>query len=211
MLGRRAKPTVLAEVPAPDGDGPRPGALDREALAAYTRLAGDLAGTGAVMVSGPQRSAAAIGIAAAATAGGRRVALLECDIAEPVVADALGLSPAPGLHEYLKEESTPPGILQSLVLAGPASGRATEPLAVIVAGEPEPKPVALIDSDACDHAIQKLRKAYELLVIAGPSLDEDADSLRALAEHAGTTIVAGTRSDVPKRPPVEVSGLVLVG
>jgi hypothetical protein len=210
MLRRRSKPTVLAEVPALDGGGPRPGALGREALAAYTQLAGDLAGGGPVLVSGSQRSGAAIGIAAAATASGRRVALLECDLAEPTLADALGLSPTPGLHEYLREESSPPGILQSLVLAGPAAGRATEPLAVIVAGEPEPKPVALIDSDGCDHAIQRLRKAYEMLVIAGPGLDEDPDALRALAEHAATTIVAGARSDLPKRPPIEISGLVLV-
>ncbi len=211
MLRRRAKLAVLAEVPALDGDGPRPGALGREALAAYTQLAADLPAGGPVLVTGPARSGAAIGIAAAATAGGRRVALLECDIAQPALADALGLSPTPGLHEYLREESSPPGILQSLVLAGPAAGRATEPLAVIVAGEPEPKPVALIDSDRCDHAIQRLRKAYELLVIAAPGLDEDPDSLRALAEHAGTTVAAGARSDVPKRPPIEVSGLVLVG
>jgi len=210
MLGRRAKPTVLAEVPAADGDGPRPGALGREALAAYTRLAGDLAGAGPLLISGPRRAGAAIGIAAAATASGQRVALLECDLAEPSLAGVLGLSATPGLHEYLREQSSPPGILQSLVLAGPASGRASEPLAVIVAGEPEPKPVALIDSDACDHALRRLRKAYETLVIVGPGLDEDPDSLRALAEQAGTTIVAGRRSDLPKRPPIEVSGLVLV-
>jgi hypothetical protein len=211
MLRRRPKPTVLAEVPRLDGDGSRPGALGRGALAAFTRLAHDLADAGPVLVSGPQRSGAAIGIAAAATASGQRVALLECDLAEPSLADALGLAASPGLHEYLREESSPPGLLQSLVLAGPAAGRATEPLAVIVAGAPEPNPVALIDSDSCDHAIQKLRKAYELLVIAGPSLDEDPDLLRALAEHAGTTVVAGARSDLPRRPPVEVSGLVLVG
>lgn len=211
MLRRRSKAPVLAEVPALDGRGPRPGALGREALAAYTRLAVDLADAGSVLVTGPERSAAAIGIAAAALANGQRVALLECDIAEPSLADALGLSATPGLHEYLREDSSPPGILQSLVLAGPAAGRATEPLAVIVAGEPEPKPVALIDSDACDHAIQRLRKAYELLVIAGPGLDEDPDSLRALAEHAGTALLAGGRSDVPRRLPLEVAGVVLVG
>ncbi len=210
MLRRRPKPAILAEVPALDGDGTRPGALGRESLAAYTRLAGDMAGAGSLLVTGPARRGVAIGVAAAATAGGRRVALLECDIAEPSLADALGLSRTPGLHEYLREQSSPPGILQSLVLAGPAAGRATEPLAVIVAGEPESKPVALIDSDACDHALQRLRKAYELLVISGPGLDEDPDSLSALAEHAATTILAGGPSDVPRRPPIELSGLVLV-
>jgi hypothetical protein len=211
MLGRRAKHPVLAEIPARGGDGSRPGALSRVALDAYASLANGLDGSGPALVTGSARSEVALGLAAAATAAGRRVALLECDIAEPVLASRLGLSPTPGLHEYLREDADAAGILQSLVLAGPASGRAREPLAVIVAGEPESQPVALIDSDRCDHAIQRLRKAYELLILAGPGLAEDPDSLNALGEHAGARLLAGGRSEVPKRPPLKLSGLVLVG
>jgi protein-tyrosine kinase len=210
MLGRRKHP-VLAEVPGRNADGTRPGALGRAALDAYAGLASALAGSGPVLLSGSAKSEVAVGLAAAATAEGRRVALLECDIAHPALAGTLGLSPAPGLHEYLREKAEASQILQPLVLAGPASGRATEPLAVIVAGEPQAQPVALIDSDRCDRAIQRLRKAYDLLVIDGPPLMEDPDSLRALAEHAGTTLLAGGRAEAPKRPPVKVSGLVLVG
>jgi polysaccharide biosynthesis transport protein len=211
MLRRRAKHPVLAEIPARGGDGSRPGALGRAALDAYTSLASGLDGSRSVLVTGSARPEVAIGIAAAAAAAGRRAALLEADIAEPVLAGKLGLSPTPGLHEYLREEADAAGILQSLVLAGPASGRATEPLAVIVAGASEPQPVALIDSDRCDHAIQRLRKAYDLLIIAGPGLAEDPDSLRALGEHAGATLLAGGRSEAPKRAPFKLSGLVLVG
>ncbi len=82
----------------------------------------------------------------------------------------LGLAETPGLHEYLREDADATEILQSLVLAGPASGGATEPLACIVAGELEPSPVALLDSERCDQAIQNLRRAYDLLVIVGPPL-----------------------------------------
>ncbi len=102
-------------------------------------------------------------------------------------------------------------ILQPLVLAGPASGRASEPLICIVAGEPEPSPVALLDSKRCDQAIQQLRRAYDLLVIDGPPLGEDPDSLRALGEHAATTLVCGVRREIPKRLPVPVSGVVHAG
>jgi MinD-like ATPase involved in chromosome partitioning or flagellar assembly len=211
MLGRRRRrPGVLAEVRAPEGDASRPGALGRAGLAAYSRLAAALADSRAVLVSGPAKSAAALGLAAAATAEGRRVALLECDLATPALAGTLGLSPRPGLHEYLREEAEAAQILQPLVLAGPASGRATKPLACIVAGEPTPTPVGLLDSERCDHAIEKLRRAYELLVIDGPPLSEDPDALRALAEHATTTIVCGGRAEIPKRLPLPVAGLVLV-
>jgi hypothetical protein len=48
-----------------------------------------------------------------------------------------------------------------------------------------------------------------VLVIDGPSLEEDPDSLRALAEHAEMTLACGAKGEMPKRLPVPVSGLVL--
>jgi len=209
MLGRRNKQPVLAEVPLRESASGRAGALGREELGAFADLAGKLSGKGSVFLTGPSRATAALGLAAAATAAGRRVVLLECDLAQPALATTLGLAEAPGLHEYLRDEADANQILQPLVLAGPASGRATEPLTCIVAGEPEPEPVALLDSERCDHAIERLRRAYDLLVIAGPSLEEDADSLRALGEHVAVTLLCGEHRQLPRRPPLEATGTVL--
>jgi Mrp family chromosome partitioning ATPase len=209
MLGRRNKHRVLAEVPAPQRTSGRPGALGRAQLDAYASLVAEMAGAGPIFATGPAKSEVALGVAAAAAAAGRRVALLECDLADPTLAEMLGLSLAPGLHEYLREEADAASILQPLVLAGPASGNAAEPLICIVAGAPEPTPVALLDSERCDHAIGKLRRAYDLLVIDGPPLGEDPDLLRALSEHAGATVVCGATGEIPKRPPVPVSGAVV--
>lgn len=209
MLGRREKRQVLAEVPDSGGDSSRPSALGRAELEAYTGLATALAGSRAVLTTGPARSETALGLAAAAVADGRHVALLECDLAAPVLAKVLGLRAVPGFHEYLRGEVEAPQILQSLVLAGPASGRATEPLACIVAGEPEPAPAALLDSDRCLHATGKLRRAYDLLVVDGPPLGPDSGPLRALADQVDTIIGCGRQGEVPKRPPVPVAGLVL--
>ncbi|HEY2334295.1 MAG TPA: hypothetical protein VGH58_04715 [Solirubrobacterales bacterium] len=210
MLRRRGRHPVLAEIPAPQHASARPGALGRGALEVYAGLAMSVAESGPVLVSGAAKTEVALGLAAAATAEGRRVALLECDLAAPALAGLLGLAGSPGLHEYLRGDADAAQILQSLVLAGPASGRAVEPLACIVAGEPEPAPVALLDSERCDQAIQRLRRAYDLLVIDGPPLEEDPDSLGALAEHSGTTLVAGERAEIPKRLPLPATGLVLV-
>jgi Mrp family chromosome partitioning ATPase len=211
MLGRRNKQPVFAEVPASERAPSRPGAIGRAALQAYAELATKLAKTGSVFVTGPAKGEVALGLAAAATAEGRRVALLECDLAGPALAQRLGLVASPGLHEYLLDEADAGEILQPLVLAGPASGRATEPLACIVAGEPEPKPVALLDSERCDHAIERLRRAYDLLLIDGPPLDEDVDALRALTEHTAVTIACGGAGELPKRMPVPVTGLIRFG
>ncbi|HXS33552.1 MAG TPA: hypothetical protein VN758_07265 [Solirubrobacterales bacterium] len=209
MLGRRRKPPVLASFPAAKSETPRLGALGRAELDACSKLATALAGSRTVLATGPARSAVALGLAAAATAEGRRVALLECDLASPRLAELLGLSPTPGLHEYLRGEVDAARILQPLVLAGPASGRATEPLACIVAGEPEPEPAALLDSDRCVHATGKLRRAYDLLVIDGPAVGPTPGPLRALADQVDTTIACGEKGEIPKRLPIPVDGLVL--
>jgi Mrp family chromosome partitioning ATPase len=208
---RRNKQPVLAEIPTAKAASGRPGALGRAELQSFNELAATLVGSGSVFLTGPAKSDAALGIAAAATAAGHRVALLECDLASPQLADRLGLAPTPGLREYLDGEADAGQILQPLVLAGPASGRAREPLACVVAGEPEPQPVALLDSERCDHAIERMRRAYDLLVIDGPPLREDQDSLRALGEHAAVTLVCGERREIPKRLPIQASGLVVFG
>ena len=211
MFGRRPKPPLLAEIPARQESPSRPAALGRAELQAFSGLARDLTGSGSVLTTGSARSAVALGLAAAAVAQGRRVALLECDLAAPALAVTLGLDATPGLHEYLLGETGAVQLLQPLMLAGPASGAASEPLVCIVAGTPEPAPVALLDSDRCDQAIQKLRRAYDLLAIVGPALDKDADTLVALTEHADATIACGGEADLPKRLPAPVTGRVVVG
>jgi hypothetical protein len=211
MLGRRRKHPVLARIPAPTGSAARLGALGSGELDAYSALATTLAGSRAVLATGPARSEVSLGLAAAATAQGRRVALLESDLASPVLADLLGLAATPGLHEYLRGEVDAMQVLQSLVLAGPASGRAGEPLACIVAGRPEPEPAVLLDSDRCVHATGKLRRAYDLLVVAGPAVGPTPGPLRALADQVDATVVCGEKREIPKRLPVPVNGLVLSG
>jgi Mrp family chromosome partitioning ATPase len=211
MLRRGSKPPLLAEIPVREDAPSRPAALGRDELQAFSGLAQGLNGSGAVLTTGPARSAVALGLAAAAVAQGRRVALLECDLATPALALTLGLDATPGLHEYLLGETGATQLLQPLTLAGPASGGASEPLVCIVAGTPEPAPVALLDSDRCDQAIQKLRRAYDLLAIVGPPLGKDAETLLALAEHADATIACGGRTEVPKRMSPPVTGRVVLG
>jgi hypothetical protein len=209
MLGRRNKQPVLVAVERSERSSSRPGALGRAELQTFAELATKLAKTGSVFLTGPAKGQVSLGLAAAATAEGRRVALLECDLAEPALAERLGLASGPGLHDYLVDEADAGEILQPLVLAGPAAGRAIEPLTCIVAGEPEPKPVALLDSERCDHAIERLKRAYDLLLIDGPPLSEDVDALRALTEHTAVTIACGAAGELPKRMPVPVTGLVV--
>jgi len=147
-------------------------------------------GGGPVLVTGAGdgRLAASIGLASAAAAAGSRTVLVDCDLEEPTVAHALGLSEGPGLHEYLRAEARAPQILQPLVLAGPASAMATDPLVCISAGAPAPEGRVPIDSADFRHAVAKLRSGYELVVLHGPPLGDDSGALHAAASRADTVL-----------------------
>lgn len=189
--GRRTLP-VLAEI-----SGPLAGAEGAWSLRAqdFDRLAAvrqRLDGHRAVLVTGadgPNRILAAA-LAAAAAAAGRRTALLDCDLAQPRLAADLGLAPTPGLHEYLRWEAAAAEILQPLMLAGPASAAAAEPLVCIAAGRGASDPRTLLGLQSFRHMAAKLRGAYELLIIAGPALATGEDSLPALASEADALLAA---------------------
>jgi Mrp family chromosome partitioning ATPase len=168
------------------------GAADFAGLGAVRERLGERS---AVLVTGVDGASAtlAVALAGVAAAAGTRTALLECDLARPRLAAELGLAPTPGLHEYLRWEATPPEVLQTAVLAGPASGAAEEPLVCIVAGRGGADPETLLGLQSFGHMAAKLRAAYELLVIAGPGLGDG--SLPALAAEAEGVLAA-----VPAKP-----------
>lgn len=205
--GRRQR--VLAELAAAQQSAVRPGALGGEEIEAYAGLARELAGTRVVLLIGPARSRVAIGLAAVAVADGRRTALVEADLTQPSLAAALGLEPAPGLHEHLRGEVGTQEVLQPLVLAGPGSGRATEPLVCVVAGAPGP--AELLDTERCRAALDGLQASYERVVVVGTPLDADRLALIALAEAVDATLACGSRRELRGKLPIPVSGLVTVG
>jgi Mrp family chromosome partitioning ATPase len=201
---------VLAEIPARTAPSLRPGTLRRGDLDAFRRLLGGLGGARVVLVTGTGegRRGAAVGLATAAVAGGRRAALVECDLVEPWLADALGLADAPGLDEYLRGTVKAEDVLKPVVLAGPGSSGASEPLVCVVAGRPSAEGgPRLLASAALSRALAGLRTAYELVVIAGPPL-KDEYSLRALLALADATIACLPPSE-PRDLPISVSGLVI--
>ncbi len=191
MLGRRRKLPVLAKIAGPGAGSSRAWALRRGDLQALAKLQGSLADHGVVLITGgEERLAAAVALAGASSAGGRRTVLLECDLMGPRLAADLGLAPVPGLHEYLRWEATAPELLQPLALAGPASRGASGPLVCIVAGRRAADPATLIGLASFRHVLAKLRRAYDLVLIAGPALDSGYGLLEALAAQADTSVAA---------------------
>jgi Mrp family chromosome partitioning ATPase len=175
----------LAEIRGRSSDSVRAGTLRRGDLEAFGALL-DQIGDGPVMVTGAGdgRLAASTGLASASAAAGARTALVDCDLEEPTLAGALGLADEPGLHEYLRAEAKAPEILQPLVLAGPASEKAVDPLVCVSGGAPAPDGKVPIDSPDFRHAVAKLRSGYDLVVLHGPPLGDTSGALRAAAGQA---------------------------
>jgi polysaccharide biosynthesis transport protein len=192
MPGRRVRLPVLAEISGPPAGADRAWSLRRQDLESLGAVREKVDGRRAVLVTGAGQSIGvlAVALAALAAAGGRRTALLECDLARPRLAAELGLAQSPGLHEYLRWEATPPQILQPVVLAGPASTAAGEPLVCISAGRAGGDPGTLLGLQSFRHMAAKLRGAYDLLVIVGPALAEGASSLPALAAQSDALLAA---------------------
>jgi len=200
---------VLAEIPSRSSPDLRTGSLRRSDLEAFDILLGELGATRSVLMTGtgehPRR--AAVGLAASAAAAGTRTALLECNLADPGLADALGLANAPGLHEYVTGAAAAEAVLRPVVLAGPGSAGATEPLVCIVAGRPSADAPRLFASERFAHALAGLRDAYELLVIDSPRLVEWG-SLSLLTPRVDTVLACLGASE-PRRLSLPVAGLVI--
>jgi hypothetical protein len=82
MVGGRRKLPVLAEITGPPAGESRPWSLRRTDFDALTGLREALAGRRVVVVSGAEGLVGAVALASAASAAGRRTALLECDGSE---------------------------------------------------------------------------------------------------------------------------------
>jgi hypothetical protein len=157
---------VLAEIPARAAPELRLGTLRRSDLDAYGGLLERLDGARTVLAVGSAGRAVALGLATTAVARGLRSVLVECDLANPSLADSLGLASAPGLSDYLCGAADATQILKPVVLVGPGSADAVEPLVCVVAGGPVDDAAAL--SASLSRAIDGLAGSYDLVVLEGP-------------------------------------------
>ena len=187
-----AKLPVLAEIGAPASSNGRAWGLRRGDLEAIRRRArrGRRAACRAGDRGGGAGGDARGGAGRGRRRGGTATALIECDVERPRIAADLGLSPTPGLHEYLRWEATPADIVQPLTLAGSASPPGVRPLACVCAGRPARDARTLLGLGSFHHMATKLRDAYELVVLLGPPLEGAGGALSSAAGEADCVLTA---------------------
>lgn len=198
MLRGRGRLPVLAEISGPAEA--RAWSLRRGDFESLGQVLPRLAQRRVVLVTGEREAPAvtAIAIAAASAAAGQRTILVDCDLAQPRLGAHLGLGAAPGLHEYLRWEAEPADVLQPVALAGPASG-SSEPLVCVCGGRPATKAETLLGLQSFSHMLEKLRGAYELVLVLSPPVVSEPGACLAVARQADA-VVAGLGADGAARP-----------
>lgn len=99
----------------------------------------------------------------------KKVVLIGMDIRKPQLANYLGLSPTPGLTQYLSDSSMPVGdIIQSY--------DEIPDLDIIVAGPIPPNPGELMNSPRIAELIAKLREMYDYVIVDTAPIGMVSDS-----------------------------------
>jgi Mrp family chromosome partitioning ATPase len=186
---RRARLPVLAEISAPPPEA-RAWSLRRGDYTSLGEVVPRLTERRVVQVAGEGEVpvVVAIALAAAAAAANRRTIVVDCDLARPRLVAHLGLASAPGLHEYLRWEAEPADVLQPVALAGPAAAGTIEPLVCVCGGRPATKAETLLGLQSFAHMVEKLRTAYQLVLLVGPGVLGEPVAATAVARQANAAV-----------------------
>jgi capsular exopolysaccharide synthesis family protein len=137
------------------------------------------------------KSTVSASLASAAALAGQRTLLVECDLRRPCFARRLGIQPQPGLADYLLGNAGPQEILQTVELAQPmrlngdqepASAAPAGTLVCITGGSRVHNPAELLISARFKDFLEKVSKAYDLVVLDASPLLAVVDPLEILPQ-----------------------------
>ena len=141
------------------------------------------------------KSTVSMALASAAALGGQTVLLVEGDLRRPAFTRRLGVNREPGLTDYLMGSASPKEILQTVEVAGPSSsqnGRAasTASFVCVTAGSAVDNPAELLLTDKFRDFVEKVSRAYDLVVIDSSPVLAAADALEILPHVDGVLVCA---------------------
>jgi tyrosine-protein kinase len=143
------------------------------------------------------KSTVSAALASAAVLAGQRTLLVECDLRRPCFAQRFGIQPQPGLTDYLLGNAGPQDILQTVELSEPVrvnGSAAPQPsdsagtLVCIAAGSLVSNPAELVMSERFKDFLEKVSKAYDLVVLDASPLLAVVDPMEILP-HVDAAII----------------------
>lgn len=154
----------------------------------------------AVVSAGPGegRSSLALGLAAATTARGGRVLLVEADLRSPGLAERLGLAATPGLAEYLAGAATPREVLQTVALADTGPGGAEPFFICVPGGDGGRRDAELLDGERFARLVERVSRVYDLIVFDTGPIGRGPDGL-AVARAVETNLLCARGGGAGRR------------
>ncbi len=177
---------LIGRLPAGAVLGSGPGSLSAAALEPFRIIQSNLtllsteSGCKLVVVTSPlperSKSAVASSLAITSALSGRRTLLVDCDLRHPELASYLALSPGAGLTDVLTDDTELGDAMRSMSLSDASRGGDLAsieddlrldclPAGRLMNGAPE-----LLGSDGFQRFLSRMRKSYELVMIAAPPL-----------------------------------------
>ncbi len=205
VLGRVAQSSFAFSGLVSNGH-PIPTETDFEPFRVLRMNLGFLAGEGkaprSVLVTSPLpqegKSTVSIALASAAALAGMKVLLVECDLRRPSFSKRLPVEREPGLTNYLRGEVKPADILRVVDLAPPRSFAVEEQsrngdetsqasgskisMVVIPAGAAVTNAPELLQGERFEQFLEKVTRAYDLVILDGSPLLSVADPLELASE-----------------------------
>lgn len=144
-------------------------------------------------IAGEGKSVTALNMAVTLADGGRRVALVDCDLRRPSVGRYTGLDLPAGMTHVLTGQADVADVMVQL----------TERLWVVTAGATPPNPSELLGSPAMQAILAELGREFDSIVLDTPPLLPVADAAVLAAVASGVVLVL--RSGVVRKEQVRRS------
>lgn len=129
---------------------------------------------------GEGKSTTAVNLAVTLTQAGQKVALVECDLRRPLIADRLELDAAIGTTSVLIGKVSADDVMQPY---------ADTTLDVMVCGQIPPNPSELLQSQAMEALLEDLRSRYDVVVLDAPPLLPVTDAALLATRADGAVVV----------------------
>jgi capsular exopolysaccharide synthesis family protein len=129
---------------------------------------------------GEGKSTTAVNLAVTLTQAGQKVALVECDLRRPLIADRLELDAAIGTTSVLIGKVSADDVMQPY---------ADTTLDVMVCGQIPPNPSELLQSQAMESLLEELRSRYDVVVLDAPPLLPVTDAALLATRADGAVVV----------------------